>query len=199
MAQMFRSRRVVFRDCPAEDDVIEFAVENGWIIARRIPEDQSSRTMGEIIWEVDDEARVSYVEEYYSGGCFVVAFASDPNVAQSIASIVEEALDAYSVDELIATVDNSPGRGPQFARAIMRLAIGAPLEYDESVFSRLLIGLKSPVAMDRNITMTATMFTEWPEVLPVLRQAAMTDEDQQVRRQAEDVLSAFANAGIGEP
>ncbi|MBV9383316.1 MAG: hypothetical protein JO242_21945 [Streptosporangiaceae bacterium] len=95
-------------------------------------------------------------------------------------------------------MDVSPGEGPVFALAVMKLAIGAPAEYDKAIFNRILAAIESPIAMDHSAGVTATMFTEWPEFLPVLQRVAATDENQQVRLRAERALNAFANAGIGE-
>jgi hypothetical protein len=133
------SRRLVLKGCPARDQAENVAAERGWVKFSEIAPDADGVGLFEMQYRVWPGLAFFYVENDLSGDCsvgFIVTDVLSEVDPDEQLSDLESSFDTWSVDELLDAVDRA-GSPVDYARAVLRAAIGAPVEFDERFFERI--------------------------------------------------------------
>ena len=111
--------------------------------------------------------------------------------------ILEHDLDVWSVTELLDGVD-SARTPPELGRAIIRMGLGAPVEFDERFLKRIVNVANHPEFMVRKVAVIATMYPAWPQFRPFLVTISKNDPSEVVRATAAEILGSYDRVGVPE-
>jgi len=187
---------MVLRRCPAQEEINRYAAANNWARIADSTTD-SAKPRREIVWKIAPATTLLYVEDDMSPNCFVVVGSGTASMANSAANRVYEELRPWSLQDLTHQVDES--RNPlAFGRALTRLGIAAPHDFDPGVYDRMVNGLRHADERVRDMSIWATTYSPWPEYRPVLADIAAHDEVDKLRERAQLVLDAMDATGVPE-
>ncbi|WP_199512585.1 hypothetical protein [Nucisporomicrobium flavum] len=145
--------------------------------------DEDAGTGYEMTWSMAPAVILHYVEDVVSRSGHVHVTGRDTADIESRVETLGRELDTLTMKELTAAVGEA-GAGPELARALLRVGLGAPLAFDATVFDVIRGGLANEDAMVRQSTVYATTYSPWREWLPVLREVARDDPSADVRELA---------------
>lgn len=185
-----RSRRLVLKRSPADDEVQQFADELGWPRRFDQPADLERRVHREIAWAAGPAVSLHYLDDPVSQHSYVVVWGGDRQIVESLASVAEERLGTWTTDELLAAVDNARD-SMSLAVSVIRAGLGSPDEFDDRFFRRIKASMSNPDRRVREAAFYATAYTAWPQYLPLLEDAARTDPDRERRRDAQILVDSF--------
>jgi hypothetical protein len=196
--QLFESRRILLRDCPAKDQVRKFAQSKNWQ-----PEDENLQWRGDQsdyaeYWQVGVGSYFRYVEDSVTGQCYVQILSPNDLITLRLAELSRRELRGSSFDELLHDVDRESDP-LAFGRAIVRLGMAAPPGFDNDVFQRISRGLTDKDDRVRQLALWAAVYSPWTQYRPLIQEIAAADRAERLRERAKAVLAAFDRAGVGEP
>ena len=178
-----RSSRRVLREYPDFARVNHYAEEHSFAPKSEQLGDEDAGIGYEMSWFLTPAVIFVYAEDEVSKSSYLYVTGRDAaDVEARIAAIADD-LDPLTMNELSAAVEEA-GDGPPLARALLRVGLGAPLEFDGSVFDLIRSGLTNEDEMVRQSTVYALTYSPWLEWLPVLREVARSDSSADVRELA---------------
>lgn len=192
MTEIFdRSRRLVLRDDADESDVEELAALVGWPRRVDIPADPEEWTPRQISWYVGPAIALTYCEDLLSGFFYVMITGSDEKVIRSTVELAETTLNTWRLPELVRSAD--PGADPDtYAAEVLRLGLGAPVEFDEEFFRSVRRALRSAQPEVRKNAVWAITYEPWPAYAPLLEELLEEEQDEEVADIARSVLEEMA-------
>ncbi|RJO78274.1 hypothetical protein D5S18_04965 [Nocardia panacis] len=186
-----RSRRLVLRDGVDESAVAELAALLGWPLRADIPADRQEWTPRQVAWYVGPAIALTYVEDLLSGFPYVMITGSDEKVLSATVELAEQKLNTWRLAELIGDVD--PEADPAtYAESVLRLGMGAPVEFDEEFFGTLRRALRSGAADVRQSAVWAITYEPWPAYATLLEEFLDNEPDQAIADLALNVLEELA-------
>ncbi len=195
----YRSRRLILRSPrTAEEQVARYAAENGWPKVEETSDDPDRGTLREVVWRIASGAELHYTVDDATGCPYVFVTASWRNLGRGFLEHAEQHLDVLSREELFASYDNATDPEER-AGVLLLLALGSPQEFDQEGFERISAALRDPDPVIREAAIYATSYTPSRHYRPLLEEIARRDPVGQLRRDAQDMLDAYDEAGIGEP
>jgi hypothetical protein len=188
--------RYILRDFPAREQVEEFADANEWPLVSEAPGDPERYVSKHTIWLTPTTITLDYEEEYVSQHAYAYYRGRDLEAIPELVGKLEDALHPWTREELLSAVSNSR-TGPERARAVMRAALGAPLEFDQEFFEAVKSCMEAHDAPLRNAAAFAAGSASWPQFRPLLERIASQDPEMEVREMAQGVLRAYNKFRIG--
>lgn len=187
---------MVLRESVIERDVWHLANELKMTKIREVSAPDRQTIVREIAWEAGRGVRLYYAVDYLSACFFIVIEGysiecnDDYEYFRRLVMVAIEVLYPWSLDKLLEEVDSySPPANPRdLARAVIRLGVGAPNDYNDEVFTRISHAMRSPEAWVRKAAIWATAYLRWPQFLPLLSQVADSDADPQLRSEARRMV-----------
>lgn len=123
----------------------------------------------------------------------MISFHRDAGAAERLAQQIDETLPVWTLDEMLEAFDvNVSPAG--WAKALMRLGVGAPLEETESVVSRVRQSVAHRESRVRRAAVWAMVYAAWPVFAEDLAQIARTDSDPQIAREAALAVEKLARS-----
>lgn len=182
--------RYVLLEQAGPEIVEDYAHERGWPCTSEAQEDQDRGIKREIRWLTETTITLHYERDYISGETYVYLAGDDyeslPNLVENLTS----SLPVWSRDALLRAVDEAAA-GPDTGRAVLRAALGAPMEFDQEFFDRINSCMTASEAPLRNVGMIAAGAASWKEFRPTLEHIASSDPDAEDREMAQGVLRAY--------
>src|SRR5262249_21424607 len=174
-----------------------WVASHGWRLGREVDADPDHGVEHKVIWWSRANMTLSFLEFHsFEVACVYVSGESKADV-DSFAAWVEESLDTYRVDELLA--DAATTADPDdLADAVYRAGAGAPREHDERFIDALLDAFRSPEPAVREAAAWASLVVPWPEYRAALRAMRDSDEEPALREEAAKFLEAFDETGVPE-
>lgn len=186
--------RMLLRDCPARVRIGAYAEEMGWSIVSEVGDTGSGENL-QLVIAVAPGFLVNYVEDFVSRQCYMYVSGSEAFATQRLALQVAGDLDPWALGELLDDVDQAPDP-LTLGQRIVRLGIGAPYDFDETVFRKISEGMQHADARVRRLSMLACGYSPWLEYLPFLAEIAEADVDESLRERAMVILDTFDTHGI---
>ncbi|GAA5090533.1 hypothetical protein GCM10023319_43170 [Nocardia iowensis] len=194
----YQSRRLIMRSTSyAEEEVMDYASTFGWDVVDETEEDTAAGTLRVVTWEISSGVDLSYSLDDATGCPYVFVTAAIPSQRQAFIDHAEDHLEVFSREELI-TFHDGADTVEERAGALLMLALSSPPEFDEDSQVRVVEGLRDPRNDLREAAIYATGYTPARRYVPMLREIALHDPVQQLRDNAQDMLVAYEEAGIGE-
>jgi len=198
MAKYPTSRRLVLKHCPAREEASRMADQHGWTKYSEMPIEEGESDSVEVLWRVRPGLAFFYVENYLSDDCAVGLIWSEPPVdseGEELLREIEQGVDVWSVNELLGAIDTAES-DVELARALMRAALGAPVDFDPRFLERISRALSHPEPMVRETAVAAMMYPAWPQFRPVLRKVAQEDPSERVLARAMTILESYDRVGV---
>ncbi|MEV4129888.1 hypothetical protein [Nocardia sp. NPDC049707] len=186
-----RSRRLVLRDGVDESAVEELAALLGWPRRTDIPEDLEEWRPRQIAWYVGPAIAATYSEDLLSGFPYVMITGSDEKVIRVTAELAESKLDTWRLDELVQSADPEADSAT-YATSVLRLGMGAPVEFDEEFFRSIRRALRSDRPEVRKYAVWAITYEPWPAHATLLAELLDEEQDEEVADLARNVLEEMA-------
>lgn len=190
MSNDYKTRRLLLRSYPAEEQVSKYARERNWPVAGTTEEDPEEGTVREVLWLAEPSLALHYAEDRITRTAYVMASSWSPELAEDLSRRLERELDVVPLDQLLRAVEEADD-AQTLSLAINRLSLAAPREYDGDVFRLIAKGLRHADSNVRLASIWAVGFMPWPEYRPILRKLAEADPDGMVRETAADLLEAY--------
>lgn len=173
--------------------VEEFAQREGWPrVARDTAADDDFR---DVSWYPADGGSVVLTEFLGIGESAVAVNSDDASRAVDLLNRLEEAVDTYRLDELLAAVGaDDPG---DRADAILRLGLGAPRDPDPRFVTAIISAMADPDPVVRDAAVWASSYVPFAAYRNPLR-GLRDDEDEDVREAATVLLESFDETGVPE-
>ncbi|MEU4428723.1 HEAT repeat domain-containing protein [Actinoplanes sp. NPDC024001] len=192
-APAYRSRRLVLQD-PGDDAgsarIAAVAERRGWQTSDIRTPGRSSR---EQVWTVSADVTFHHVVDQNSGIPYVEFRSRVPNVISTILSEVRDELRVFTSAELLEAVRDEPAPD-ELPRALLHLGLAAPPRFSDDYFDEIYDGLENPDPTVRRAAVWATVYTEWPEWVPVVGPLSEEDPDDEVRRLAREAVHLLERA-----
>lgn len=184
------SDRMVLREEATEEDVQGLARGLSMTKIRDVSSPERQTIVREITWEANSGIRLHYAADYLSASRVISVEGNDDEHFRRFIEVVVTQLRPWTLGELIDEVDSSSADEPRvLARAVIRLGVGAPNEYAGEVFDRISVAMHSPDSWVRKAAIWATMYSQWPQFLPLLEEIANTDADEAMRNDARRMVN----------
>jgi hypothetical protein len=178
-----RSSRRVLREYPDFARVHRYAEEHSFAPKSEQLGDEDAGIGYEMSWFLTPTVILVYAEDEVSKSSYLYVTGRDAADIEARIAATSHDLDPLTMNELSAAVGEA-GDGPTLARALLRVGLGAPLEFDGAVFDLVCGGLSNEDEMVRQSTVYAMSYSPWLEWLPVLREVARSDSSADVRELA---------------
>lgn len=193
------SDRMVLREQGTEEGVQGFARGLSMTKIRDVSSPERQTVVREITWESPSGVKLHYAADYLSASLIISVEGDDDDHFNRFLKAVVRLLDPWSLDELINEVDScAVDDSRSLALAVIRLGVGAPNEYNDEVFNQISDAMRSPDAWVRKAAIWATMYSQWPQFLPLLEQIADADADEEIRNDARRMVN-FAQGSGNKP
>lgn len=187
--------RYVLRDLLSREAVERYAEDRGWDLVAGQDADPEAGTEYERIWLTDTTLTLHYVEDRVARYAYVFLAGDDLEAVERIVPDLMRVLEPWTPAELLDGVRKA-APGPDRGRAVLRAAIGAPLDFDQEFFDCVRSALEHPEPPMREIGILATSYAAWPRYRPPLEAIARDDPDAEVREMAQAALRAFDRGGV---
>jgi hypothetical protein len=150
---------------------------------------QLSRRSRSITWQdADRSAKVCLVEDELNEASVIQV-----NAAPQEAEVLRKALtDHVSTASIASLIEDAATNMDVRPRTLVRLAFGAPTEWDDEVWALLARGMSNPDPSVRVIAVYAAAITMWPEIAIHLQHLLSSEQDPSVREAAERSLQQLA-------
>ncbi|PUB31834.1 hypothetical protein C8K30_101351 [Promicromonospora sp. AC04] len=196
MTRRHTTRRVVFVDHPALHEIVVYGREREWQLIAEIPAGVTKNAPREFVFEAGKASlEVHFCEDEVTQNSYAFVVGATRNVAESLITMIERDLDSWSRAQLLEEMDRGAGFD-ETGRALIRLALSAPLEFDQPVYDRVRDGLQHSDERLRDLSIWATSYTPWPEYRALLRDVAAHDDSERIRDRAARMLDSFDFAGV---
>ncbi|WP_240487329.1 hypothetical protein [Actinomadura flavalba] len=185
-SDQYQTPRRVLRPGTTVEDVDAFAQLLRWPVAEVTERDRAAGTDGRVTWRGDGPAALHYLEDAMFGiGHYVV---SGPRAAaEDTAAQAAEALDAFTVKELCAAVDEAPDARAR-GQATVWLGLAAGGDDDADARSRLAVALTDREALVRYAALFAVAYAGAAPFAATIRKMAEGDPEPRVRDRAAELL-----------
>ncbi len=198
MTRRHTTRRVVFVDHPALPEVLGYGHEHGWKLIEEIPAGATKHAPRELVFKAGQASlEVHLCEDEITQNSYAFVVGATKNVSESLIRMIERDLASWSLSQLLEEVDRGSGFD-ELGRALIRLALGAPHEFDRAVYNRVRDGLQHPDERLRDLSIWVTSYTPWPEYRTLLRDVASDDDNERIRARAARMLDSFDAAEVRE-
>lgn len=191
--EKFISRRMLMRSQSSREHVYRYLVEMGWSMVLE-EGDASRRENYRADFRVAPGTLFHYVEDFVSRQSYFYVSSVTELGVERLATLVDDDLDPFGLSELLEISDNA--RGLEHGRAIVKLGVAAPHEFDEQVFARIDSGMRNEDLRVRRLSLWATVYSPWPQYLPQIRFISEHDPDDGIRGRAMDILEVFESQGV---
>lgn len=198
------TRRIILKEFPGRTAAASFAEQHGWemysdtAFGQNVPPDRP--TAVEVMWLVHHDISFFYVENYLSyDSCVGFTYTRPPGAEiDALMQELEHDLDNWSADELLrqADVASSPD---EHGRAIIRVGLGAPVDFNQEFYDRIGRAARHPGPMVRETAVAAMMYPAWPQFRPLLRSLTENDPAENVRMRATNLLDSYDRVGVPDP
>lgn len=196
----YQSTRLILRASDVSDasaEVSRYAEAGGFRLIQDVAADPSRGVERQLTWLIATQLWLQYTEDLETGLPYVHVVASVANFGLSYIRQAEQHLSVYTWDELLAGADAAP-EGETRAKALLRLALGSPQQYEPALAERIFRAGQSPDEAVRVAAVYATSYSPSGRYRPFLRELAANDPAARVRRDATNMLGAFDDMGIGD-
>jgi HEAT repeat protein len=166
-------------------------------VIRDDPADRDSATPPHVVWRIATEVSLHYVEDDVAHCAYVFTSSSAYNLGAGFHEHAQQHLPVFTQDELLAAYDQAADPEGR-ANALLGAAISSGRKYDEPVFRRIVEALRDRDRRVRLAAVYAISYSPWPEYIPVLREVAAEDADDEVRTHARTMLAVLDEMGIDE-
>lgn len=184
-------------DGPTRSEFAKVAADLGFM-RHNVWEPAAPREVYEEVWATPDQTRaLNYVEDPVLGMPFVRIRG---NNLYKLAGDVTRKLSVFSPEELIERAYREKDHNEQ-VNNLYRLAITFP-KYDQAVFEIFEgFATRAPNPLLRRAALDAMTYRGWPEFRPVLERVSREDGVEEVRRHANELLTAWDDRvpGKSEP
>ncbi|MEV6424257.1 HEAT repeat domain-containing protein [Streptomyces sp. NPDC051662] len=174
----------------------EYAHKHGWPTVVDVGEDLPSGQIRTIEWSITGGAHLKFFEDDATRCPYFFIEADHPNLCLSMTKHALDELPVYSREDLLSAFDAAADRTEERRRALLMVALGAPHEFDREVYRRITEAMRDEDAAVRSAAIYAMSYSPAIEYLSALRELAVSDADEQVRREAQEMLDVFAQVGI---
>lgn len=189
--------RYMLRGDSQFDAVRNLAQAQGWSQISDTPADPGRGVAREATWLTQTTITLQYEEDPVSQQACVFYAGDDLDALPGLVEVLRESLDTWSSDELLRGVASAQ-TGPERARAVLRLGLGTPLEFDQRFFDAIKGCMESGETPLRDAGVLAAGAASWPQFRPILRRLAGADPEEEVRDMAQATLRAYDEFRIGE-
>jgi hypothetical protein len=186
-----RSRRLVLLGEADEDTVEEFAAGLRWPRLSESAADLDEFLPRQVSWAVRASATLHYMEDLISDLKYVMVIADDQETVCSAVAEIEDGLPVWTVEGLLADVDAQTDPD-DVALALIRLGMGAPLEYNDRVFERIRDAMGSEAKRVREGALWAITYEAWPAYASPVRALLAQERDEDLVRTAQGLLAEMS-------
>ncbi|MET8944448.1 hypothetical protein ABZX30_12890 [Streptomyces sp. NPDC004542] len=197
MPGTIRSRRLVLKGMPVRESAVVYADSRGWELVSYREADPLEGVAEELMWRAADGIYFYYTVENASGAGCIGLIGKGVELPEGVQEALEADFDVWTVTELLAAVDGSDSPR-EYAAAVLRAALGAPVEFAQEFFARITDAMRHPDFMVRDIAVSAVAYPAWAQFRPVLREVAGNDSAERVRDNAARILASFNRVGVPE-
>lgn len=186
------SRRLVLRSYVTNEEIHAAARLDGWTFDAEIQRDPDRGICYEVKWRVGDTGSIHYVVDEFADVLYMVAVHPDAAARERLLERIAAQLPTWKARELLtdAYCHVYPAG---WAKSLLWLGVGAPLEADEEIADHLRFSLGHKEASVRLAAVRAMVYTGWPELRAALEHTASADADPQVAREAGKVAELLEN------
>jgi len=188
---------MVLRVFPGKSLVEEHANSRGWHIIGFNEVDEKRGQPYQVLWHIERAAAIYLTEDEIARNSYVVINSSSPELVNRYTAETRSALNPWTDIEMLQEFDSAHAPQPR-GRALLRLGVGAPEEFDSAFFSRIKEGLSDPDERVRNVAIWACTYSPWPQYRAPLEQIANSDPVEELRERARFTLEAFDKGGVSE-
>ncbi|MFF7714403.1 hypothetical protein [Streptomyces sp. NPDC007988] len=193
-AKQLLSRRLVLRSSTDEESVDEYAARLGLARHADIPADEEEGVPRQILWHAGSGPALHYREDLFSGLPYIVFTSQDAGALHEAVELAEVALDTWRIPDLWRAVDT--GRdSDQWPEDILRMGLGAPEEFDEEIFSRVIDALHSDRDDVCEAGLIATTYQPWDAYVEPVRELLLREGlSKPLAETAQTILDEFGAA-----
>ena len=185
-------RRLVLRPPAGEAEVRAFAGSAGWELRREHREDRARLVPHELVFAAPGgETWINYVDDYIVGFPYLAVSGREPEAA---IRQLRSALPVIPEEEIVAEATSADSADP--ARAVRRLGVVAPPEFDARYFDAFARAFGHPDPEVRIAAVWASSYPGWSQLKPLLERLRREDPSRKVRREADNMYGAFADQGV---
>lgn len=192
---IYETERVVLRERPGEPVVAQLAAAADWTLLADNAGEHYARYTREQSWGVRRGLHLHMIGDVLSEFCALSVVSQDRAEGEQFRRLLIEHLNPLTRDELLEPFVDVTEPGERMLR-LMRLALGAPTEFDPAVYERIARSAGDPDARARDATILAASYAAWPQLRAVLRQLADHDPEMSVREDAANTLRMYDDAGV---
>ena len=190
--------RLVLRQDPAEPEVTRLAESREWeLLADEVSGDEVGHSR-EKAWQVSSGLFVHLLEDIVSRCCCLVVTGFDAKAVADLTAQLTTIFHPMTRAELLRPIVGIVNPQER-VRAVMRLALGSPPDFDPAFYGRVEETASDPEPGVRNAAIWVTGYVAWPEYRRLLRRVAAEDPDDRVRYDARLFLRMYDEAEVGEP
>jgi hypothetical protein len=154
---------MVLRAGVGEADVEQFAARLGYPRRAENEADEDNWVPRQIIWHAGSGAVVSYREDLLSELPYIVIMAQNHEELREFIELAEVVLNTWRLPWLLREVDTCEGSAADMSEAILRMGLGAPREFDNDFYSRVVRGLSNEHEEVVESALYATTYEPWQE------------------------------------
>lgn len=192
---VYESPSLVLREIPGDEVLDELAGGLGWLLIADNSEEQYARHSRERSWQVSDSLFVHMIGDNLSGYCAFTVTSTDSHQMSKFTELLVLELNPFTRAELLAPVPESADAVERM-HAVMRLALGAPEEFDPEMYDRVVLAAADPEPGVRDAAVWVSAYVAWPMMRQLLRRVAEQDPVDEVRMDAENLLRMYDDAGV---
>jgi hypothetical protein len=191
------SRRLVLRVANAVGAVSGYAATFKFPFEHEIAPDPAKDVARHVTWRITSQVLLHYSEDLETGLPYIYVTSTLVDLGLGYMRHAEQHLPVYSWHELVAGADGQwPPEGR--AKALLRLALGSPREYEPALAERVFRAGRDPDQGVRFAALYATSYAPDPKYRPFLRDLAANDPSPEIREDATYMLETFDEIGVGE-
>jgi hypothetical protein len=189
-----QSNRLVLGRSPQDEAVEELASEQGW---QRV-EDVVEEGARQVLWAVGPGTSLTYTEDPVSHNAYAVLVSEDRAAFERVLDLIQDELMPWDRRALLISIDEARDALAR-ARAVIRVGLGAPDDFDEDFFNCIREAFGSPETWVREAAVWATAYSPWPQYRPLLEATAHSDPEEKLRSDATAILAGFDSQGVEGP
>ncbi|WP_405614489.1 HEAT repeat domain-containing protein [Streptomyces sp. NBC_01508] len=184
----FQSARIVLRnENPRQATIDLLSGRLGPTEARRHSEPESSLTTVEIVWRINDDVELHYLEDANSKAGFTVTTGEDREGVAEWASMASAYIGAWTDKELLDGVTGATDSGVR-SHLLLLAGLGSPGDFDDRFFSVISDEFDNADPLVRMGAVWASSYSAWKEYLPKLRSLAAHDPEPDIRNVAQSFV-----------
>lgn len=187
--------RTALKDNLSKSDFDQAAWKHGWLWYSDIPRAED-RPFESIRTTRSSKTIIHYFDDHLIDVRYIIIDDSGEE-AQKVHQEICNSLDTYNyedVERLLMNATNSE----EYIRAIYRIAVAAPPQFQPHYFKLFEQVLNNPDAKVRDAGIFAIGYAGWPEFRNILEQIKATDTDATVRESAAIMLDGYERFKISK-